>query len=322
MHPNARYEWWYYTGHLRDWADHTYGFEVTAFKYSGLRRNLVVSPVDTAYRIDVAITDEDHRSFYSAVNYLLPSPNRTVLRTDRLYVRMLGTTGSAAIDTLPLSGFAYWVRARMQAGALDLTVQTTRRPLLEGGAGIVPMGTGGYSYYYSLTNMHTSGTLTLHGRHLHVSGVTWMDHQWGTWQWQKIHGWDWMGVQLSNGTSFALARFKGVDIPTINATTISFPDGTQRLTLGSSDVPLGPRWRSPITGVTYPQGWHIRVPGIGLDAVVLPTVAAQEVVDPTRLGPTYWEGSGRLRGTLRGKPITGLTYTELVGYGKKSVLGL
>jgi hypothetical protein len=32
--------------------------------------------------------------------------------------------------------------------------------------------------------------------------------------------------------------------------------------------------------------------------------------------------SGTLHGTLRGQPITGLTYTELVGYGPKSKLGL
>jgi hypothetical protein len=32
---------------------------------------------------------------------------------------------------------------------------------------------------------------------------------------------------------------------------------------------------------------------------------------------TYWEGSGRLTGTLAGKPIRGMTYTELTGYAQQ-----
>jgi predicted secreted hydrolase len=74
--------------------------------------------------------------------------------------------------------------------------------------------------------------------------------------------------------------------------------------------------------VRYPIGWHIAVPAIGLDARVTPTLPNQEMVDRLGGGMTYWEGSCRLSGTLKGKPITGLTYTELVGYGPRSVFGL
>jgi predicted secreted hydrolase len=225
------------------------------------------------------------------------------------------------VDTLAAPGLAYRLRGSMESGSLDLSIGTTRPPLLEGGAGVVPMGTGGYSYYYSLTNMQTTGTLTLAGKPLTVTGMTWMDHQWGSWKWSQIRGWDWMGVQLSNGTSLVLANFAAARL-TLKSATVSFPSGSQLLTTDSSMTPLRHFWTSPVTKTTYPQGWHVKVPAIGLDAIVTPTMPNQEVVDPLSLGPTYWEGSCRLTGTLKGKPVAGLTYTELVGYAKRSAIGM
>jgi hypothetical protein len=51
-------------------------------------------------------------------------------------------------------------------------------------------------------------------------------------------------------------------------------------------------------------------------------MAAQEVVDPLGFGPSYWEGSCLVVGTLHGKPIAGRSYTELVGYGNRTSLVL
>jgi predicted secreted hydrolase len=148
-----------------------------------------------------------------------------------------------------------------------------------------------------------------------------MDHQWGSWKWTAIRGWDWMGVQLDNGTSVALSNFDGPHVVTKGAAA-SFPDGTQLVTTGSQMTPSARSWTSSSTGTRYPQGWHIVVPALGLDAQVTPTMAAQEIVDPLGFGPSYWEGSCLVAGTLHGKPITGRAYTELVGYGKTSALGL
>jgi predicted secreted hydrolase len=103
---------------------------------------------------------------------------------------------------------------------------------------------------------------------------------------------------------------------------VSYPDGTQLATPDGRMSSLPDSWVSPTTGTRYPQSWRVAVPAIGLVAVVTSTLLNQEVVEPRHFGPSYWEGSGTLRGTVRGQPITGLTYTELVGYGPKSKLGL
>ena len=48
-----------------------------------------------------------------------------------------------------------------------------------------------------------------------------------------------------------------------------------------------------MTGATYPARWRLRVPGEGLDLVVEPRVAGQEM----RTSFTYWEGAVSVSGT-------------------------
>lgn len=321
MHRDAPYEWWYFVGHLHDPAGRTFGFELVNFKFSHLREVMPSSPVDTIYRIDLAITDERAGAFHSLVSYLAPSIQGVALATDRLYSRMPGPEGSLAIDTLPGRGLAYHIRSTLPAGGIDLRVRSSRSPLLEGGTGVVPMGVGGYSYYYSLTNLQAAGRLTVNGVRFAVSGLAWMDHQWGRWDWKTVHGWDWMALQLDNGTSLALYGFVGGHSHSGKQATISFPNGSQRAVHDAEMTPLQPSWKSPASKNNYPLAWHVRVPTLGLDATVQAVVPGQEMVDSLFSEGAYWEGSGRLHGTLRGKPISGLAYTELAGYGKQSALG-
>jgi predicted secreted hydrolase len=318
MHPGAQTEWWYFTGHLHDASGHSFGFEMVTFKFQGLRASDPRSPSDTGYRLDLAITDDTARAFTSQVDYILPRPGAAALSTSSLRLRLAGGGGGMAVDTLPGPGLRYRLRGSLNQDSLDVTLATTRRPLLEGGQGLVPMGAGGSSSYYSLTNLATSGSLHLGGRAYAVRGQTWMDHQWGNWQWRAIRGWDWMGVQLDDGTSVALSNFSGAGLVAKSA-AVSRPDGTQLVTADAVMAAQPRLWLSPRTGARYPQGWRISVPAIGLEAVVTPTMAGQEVVDPLSFGPTYWEGSCLVRGTLRGKPIAGRAYTELVGYAKQAM---
>jgi predicted secreted hydrolase len=81
-------------------------------------------------------------------------------------------------------------------------------------------------------------------------------------------------------------------------------------------TPFGPHWTSSRSHLSYPLAWHVHVPAIKLDAVVTATVSNQEIVDALDPYSTYWEGSGRLTGTLAGAPIRGQAYTELAGYAQ------
>lgn len=312
MHTGSPNEWWYVTGHLRDAAGHRYGYELVTFKFGNARSLDPLLATNTLYRIDLAITDEANPGFTSTIEYLAPSPS-AALSSRKLDLRMSGPTASLAFATLPGPGLAYHLSGRMAGGAVDLRVTSSRAPLLEGGKGLEHIGDG-YSYYYSLTNLTTSGTLTLHGHAIPVNGLSWMDHQWGKWSWTSQKGWDWMAIQLDNGISLSLVNFLSGPRVSAKGATISFADQPQLFDHSARMIPSAPTWTSPRSHIRYPLRWRVQIPSIRLDAMVTTTVPNQEMVDQLDPFSTYWEGSSHLSGTLAGKRITGQTYTELAGY--------
>ena len=74
------------------------------------------------------------------------------------------------------------------------------------------------------------------------------------------------------------------------------------------------RWVSPKTGIDYPAGWDITVPGEDLEIELTPTVAGQEL-DTRATTSIYWEGSQVVRARRAGVPLGGEAYVELTGYG-------
>jgi len=321
MHPKSPNEWWYVTGHLHDAAGTRYGFEMVTFKFGNARELDPFISVNTLYRIDLALTDETHRKFYSTIQYITPSAGQPVLSTRGLMLHLSSRHASLSFDTEPAKATSYHLVGRMPVAALDLQVSTTRAPLLEGGKGLERIGDG-YSYYYSLTNLAAAGTLTLNGRRTRVTGLSWMDHQWGQWNWTTQKGWDWMAIQLSNGASLSLVNLLGGPRSEAKYATVSFAHAPQLFTRDAAMAPLGRSWTSPRSHITYPTVWKVSVPAIGLIATVNASLPSQEMVDQVDPFSTYWEGSGSLAGALRGKPISGLVYTELAGYYKGGPLGL
>ena len=64
-------------------------------------------------------------------------------------------------------------------------------------------------------------------------------------------------------------------------------------------------------GVSYPSGWHIRIPDRGVDLTVDPVLAEQEL----NLAFRYWEGAVDVRGSgVGGADVRGRGYVELTGY--------
>jgi len=306
MHPTATTEWWYVVGHLADRNGHTYGFETSAIKASGLRRYIPASPIDTAYRSDVAITDEAAGRFDGGMTYtasLLGAGASTTQLNVNVGGISLRTAGS---NNLALTG-------RSTDGNVIALTLTPDRPVLMVGGGYIAWGNSG-SYYYSYTHMRATGTITLHGRHIAVHGIAWHDHQWGTWDPRTVGAWTWMGVQLNDGTDVALTvRQLGRHLD--RGASALLPDNTTANVEGTTITPLG-TWHSDASGLTYSSGWHVRIARLGLDLIVRPTVRNQELVDTLKIfgySQSYWEGSCTVTGTHKGKPVTGQSYTELVG---------
>jgi predicted secreted hydrolase len=89
------------------------------------------------------------------------------------------------------------------------------------------------------------------------------------------------------------------------------PDGSSRR-LAASDLSLSvlARWTSPETGAIYPARWRLRAPSAGLDLLVEPRLAEQEM----RTSFVYWEGAVSVSGTRDGGAVSGQGYVELTGY--------
>lgn len=180
-----------------------------------------------------------------------------------------------------------------------------------GGRGYINFGTQ-FTYYYSLTNLKSTGTLKVDGKPFAVMGVSWLDHQWGDWSWAGAKGWTWMALQLGNGTQLSLFDVRAFGAPILFASVLG-KSGKTRTVPGVTIKSTG-SWHSPHTGATYPSGWIVNIPALRATLQVSPTVKDQELIAQNQPQGSYWEGSGRVTGRYGGKAITGLSYTELTGY--------
>jgi predicted secreted hydrolase len=89
-------------------------------------------------------------------------------------------------------------------------------------------------------------------------------------------------------------------------------DGSRRaLAVGDVRIDVLDTWSSPRDGTRYPSRWRVAVPDAALELEVTPTLADQELT----LAVRYWEGAVRVQGRVEGRPVGGVGYVELVGYG-------
>jgi predicted secreted hydrolase len=194
--------------------------------------------------------------------------------------------------------------AQFTDGSYGITLsQTSLEPVvLHGDNGLIPYGPFGTSFYYSWTNLWTFGTVVDHGIPVEVIGDSWMDHQW--YNPLGLGGWTWFSVQLSNSTQYMLYFIRNDQNQLAQVVATEVKDGrTIHLSPSAvSETPIG-SWTSPVTGITYPFGWKITVPGGFLN--ITPLQQNQELVVAASLAGAYWEGDSTASGVIDGLPVRG-----------------
>lgn len=295
---NAPDEWWYFSGHLtgvdKAGRQHTYGFEYVTFQYVG------IAPLPV-YIGHVAVTDLTRGTFqYAVAEDTAPLPSST--HRFALHTGAWSMKGHNGHDVL---------RAGLPGYQLDLRLKRTKPAALHGNRGIIDYGPFGSSAYYSWTSLATRGTLIDHGTRIRVTGMSWMDHQWGAFNTASGGGWDWFSVQLTNSQEYmvylirdrsgAVVRTAATRVDADGTSHVLSPNGIREVATGS--------WRSPVTGITYGSGWHVTLPNGTL--TVTPDLVNQEV-DVRRIqGVAYWEGDSTVTGTLDGASVSGVGYVEI-----------
>jgi predicted secreted hydrolase len=302
--PHAQpVEWWYFNGHLTgtDPAGHVreYGFSYVIFQFLGV----AAEPV---YYGDLAISDLTAHSFqYGGQQDSYPVPD--TVDSFALHTGNWTMAGGDGRDALS---------AGIPGYSLDLSLRTDEPAVLHGDGGLIPMGPFGTSYYYSWTSLLTSGVVIDHGVPVRVTGLSWMDHQWGPINLASGGGWDWFSMQLSNGQQYMLYFIRNPDGEVVTTVGTRVADGgtdVTNLAPGSFTEQTTSQWTSPVTGVTYGSSWNVQVPGGFL--TVTPYLADSEVDLLATQGLLYWEGDVSIQGHIDGQEVHGTGYTEIAPPG-------
>ena len=321
-HPDTRTEWWYATGWLADPArpaEPTHGFQVTFFRS----------------RTDLA---PDHPSAFAARQLVFAHAALTDLgarrqRHDQRIARAgFGLAEAATGDTRLRLGD--WTLARRDTagagsrydavlpspalgGTLTLAMTTTQPRLLQGEAGHSRKGPrpAQASHYYTQPQLATTATWRPEdgGAARTLQGVAWLDHEWSeTLLDPEAVGWDWIGMNLADGSALTAFRLRRADGRALWAGGSWRTAGGAVRAFGPGEVGFEPgrTWTSPATGARYPVEWTVDTPAGRWRVRAL--VDAQELDSRGSTGTVYWEGLSELA-DAQGRRA-GLGYLEMTGY--------
>lgn len=312
-HLDFQTEWWYYTGNVATDDGRRFGYQFTLFRRALSPEQFVSESEWRTAQIHMAhftVSDIAGGEFFHDVRYSRGGANLAGVTVDPIYRvwledwQVIGETDDATVQ-------------RMTVGSgdvtIDLRLEQLKSPILQGFDGLSPKGdeVGQASYYYTLSRLDTTGTLSINGETFDVVGTTWMDHEFSTGALSdSAHGWDWFGLIFDDDRELMLGQVREGDanLPSQFGGMLIYPDGSSRyLTDGDFTITPTDTWVSPHTGAEYPSAWDIQVHGEdGFAFSVVPLMSDQELYGT---GIEYWEGAVRTEGD-----VTGYGYAELTGY--------
>lgn len=312
-HRAFRHEWWYFTGNLADDAGNPFGFQLTFFRFA---LTGAAPQLDSAWATNeamlghFAVSDIEAQRFVAVQKLERPVLGLAGATADHIWV---GQWHARLSDP---ARECWQLQARDGRHSLMLELEPRKPRVLQGDAGYSRKGDakGNASCYYSATRLAARGKLdTGHGE-LAVQGSAWLDREWGSGSLDReTMGWDWFGLQLSDGSELMLYRLRRTNgrVSRWSAGSLVAPDGIATQ-LKAGDFVLSPQrhWESPSSGIRYPLRWSLRIAALDLVLDVEARLDAQEWDGIVR----YWEGSVATSGHHAGRPVRGAGYMELTGY--------
>ena len=316
-HPEFRIEWWYYTGNLDAHDGRRFGYQVTFFRVGvdPTPDNPSRWAVRDLYMTHLAISDPAGRRYRFVERLNRAGPGLAGAATDRYHVWNDDWHVSRDADG------RHVIEVQEDGLGVNLLLGEGRPPTINGRDGVSQKGAvgGNASHYYSITRMPTRGVIVIDGERTPVTGLSWMDREFGTTFLEADQqGWDWFALQLSDGSDlmlYQLRRDDGLRDPHSSGTLTRANGEVVRLTSGEFALdPTGAVFRSVSTGAAYPLEWRIAVPGEALSLTVSTPLANQELDATASTGVAYWEGLVDVAGTHGGREVTGRGYMEMTGY--------
>jgi predicted secreted hydrolase len=302
-HPAYRIEWWYLTANLTGANGKDYGAQWTLFRS--------------------ALKPEEKPGWQSPQLWMGHAALTTAEKHYSAERLARGGIGQAGVALSPFSaGIDDWRMASRappgsdELSALDVSASGqgfSYRLKLDAIGPLVLQGDRGYSvksdkgqasYYYSQPSYQVSGTITIEGREMKVTGQAWFDHEWSS---QPLSpdqtGWDWFSFHFDSGDKLMGFRLRDSGPGFTSATWIGGDGIPEPQPPGALAVePLD--WEN-IDGRKVPVRWRVALPSKGLDITT-------RALNPNAWMDTqvsYWEGPVRIEGSHPGRG-----YVEMTGY--------
>jgi predicted secreted hydrolase len=316
-HPGAKIEWWYATGWL-DLGGALLGWQITFFRSrTGLAETLpgrfAPRQILLAHAAISEIASGRHRHAQRVARWAGDERTRDARAARADTGVAIGRwqfqrTGNGAPERWQAAVDADEIGLRL---ALDLTA--TQPLLLQGAAGYSRKGPAPEqaSHYYSAPQLDAAARISLDGRTLEARGRGWLDHEWSDHLLApEAVGWDWLGINLDDGSALTAFRLRRRDGSTLWAGGSHRRPGEAARIFEPVDVDLRPgrTWTSPATGARYPVEWALQTAAGRFTLRAL--LDGQELND--RGSAVYWEGLSEL--LEPGGKRVGLGYLEMTGY--------
>lgn len=317
-HEDYQTEWWYYTGNLATETGREFGYQLTFFRRSLTSETTnVAKPSDwrspQVYFSHFTISDIEGNAFYPHERFSRQSAQLSGAQAEPYRVWL---ENWSATEIAP--GKVHLV-AEAEDVALDLVLNETLPPVLQGDRGYSKKGPepGNASYYYSIVQQQSSGTVTVGDEAFAVTGLTWKDHEYSTSALSPgTVGWDWFSLQMDDGSALMLygLRLESGEITDVSSGTyISQAGETQTIDYTDRQIEVLKTWHSPTTQADYPAQWRIAIPKLDLELTGQALMANQEL----NVSRQYWEGAVGFTGAIAGEAVTARGYVEMTGYSDR-----
>ena len=320
-HNDFATEWWYITGYANVAGQQAaLGFQVTFFR----------SRINTTQEMQSRLAARQLLFAHAAVTDVAGKK----LWHDQRIARWSGeapdanpadTASANSQDThvvlrdwsLRRAGADLQAQIRADDFSLNLTFKANQPVLLQGKNGLSRKGPDDKqaSYYYSLPQLQTSGSISVKGKAhaLETGSTAWLDHEWSQ---EVLHplavGWDWLGINLFDGSALTAFQLRDKEGRAL------WDGGSFRSASGAKyvfsrgEVLFKPvrSWRSALSKASYPVEWIVRTPADFY--TVKAVIDNQELDSRGSTGAIYWEGLCEVWDS--NQKLVGRGYLEMTGY--------
>jgi len=204
----------------------------------------------------------------------------------------------------------------------DLILTPRKGPVRHGDDGLVRGPDGADMFYYFISDLAVSGSVTFNGAQLPIkAGKGWYDHEFGGQRGEHMDevaiervAWNWAAAQLEDGSE--LTAYNMVDLDTGDSLAkrlvLVGRDGS-RTEIDDAELKPMNEWRSTRTFNSYPTRWSLSSVKAELELDLVAAFDDQELVTLISK-PAFWEGRVKVEGTRRGEAVRGVGYVERSGH--------